>query len=62
VERNDVPTASGQDRMSRSLEYLRRRSQHRVWWNSARIAVRRGQSGGPLNHPPNGHNAIGKRV
>ncbi|WP_394834489.1 hypothetical protein LVJ94_49145 [Pendulispora rubella] len=44
-----------------SLEYLRQRSLHRIWWNSARIALRRGHGGEPL-HQPNGLGAIGKRV
>lgn len=60
MERNDRQ-ASGRDRSQRSLDYLRKRSQHRIWWNSARIALRRGHSGEPLNQPK-GHLAIGTRV
>ena len=60
MERNDAP-AAGRNRPQRSLDYLRKRSQHRVWWNSARVALRRGRSGEPLNQPT-GHSAIGKRV
>jgi len=60
MERNEA-RAVGCDRPQRSLNYLRKRSQHRVWWNSARVAIRRGQSGEPL-HQPTGHCAVGKRV
>ena len=60
MERNAAPS-SKQDRRQRSLDYLRKRSQHRVWWNSARIALRCGWSGEPLNQP-NGQRAFGKRV
>lgn len=45
-----------------SLDYLRKRSLHRVWWNSARVAMRRGQSGEPSNQPNNGLRGLGKRV
>lgn len=41
MERNAKPS-SKQDRRQHSLDYLRKRSQHRVWWNSARIALRCG--------------------
>jgi hypothetical protein len=44
-----------------SLDYLRQRSLHRVWWNSARVALRRGHSGEPP-HQPKGHPATGTRV
>lgn len=60
MERNEV-RATGRGRPRRSLDYLRKRSQHRVWWNSARVALRRGRSGEPLNQPT-GHYAIGKRA
>jgi len=60
MQRNETRVV-GADRPQRSLEYLRKRSQHRVWWNSARVALRRGQSGELLNQPT-GHNANGKRV
>jgi hypothetical protein len=63
VDRKEVE-ALGRDRAAavrQSLDYLRQRSLHRVWWNSARIALRRGQSG-ESSHQPNGHRAIGKRV
>jgi hypothetical protein len=52
--------ASAKNRASRSLDYLRKRSQHRLWWSSARIALRRGRSGVPIK--PAGQSAIGKRV
>ena len=60
MEHNEA-RAVGRDRPQRSLDYLRKRSQHRVWWNSARVTLRRGQQGEPLNQPT-GHCAIGKRV
>jgi hypothetical protein len=60
MKRNNV-RATGRERSQRSLDYLRKRSQHRVWWNCARVALRRGQSGEPL-YQPTGHCAIGKRV
>jgi hypothetical protein len=44
-----------------SLDQVRKRSLHRIWWNSARVALMRGHSGEP-SHKPNGHRAIGKRV
>jgi hypothetical protein len=44
-----------------SLDYLRQRSLHRLWWSSARIALRRVRSGEPP-HPPKGAIAHGKRV
>jgi hypothetical protein len=60
MDRRENHSAS-RNRPQRSLDYLRKRSQHRVWWNSARVASRRGQPGEPLNQPT-GHSAIGKRV
>jgi hypothetical protein len=55
------PAHGGQQ--NRSLDYLRRRSLHRIWWSSANVAVRRGHSTlSGATHPPNGHGAIGKRV
>jgi len=54
---NALPT---QPRTSRSLDYLRKRSQHRTWWNSARIALLRGRSG-EVVHQPISHNTC-KRV
>ena len=60
MDRSDVRVTS-REQAQRSLDYLRKRSQHRIWWNSARIALRRGQSGEPLNQPT-GHCANGKRV
>lgn len=44
-----------------SLDYLRKRSLHRVWWNSARVALERGHSG-EAPHQPSGLLATGKRV
>lgn len=61
MNRNENRSVGRRDRPQRSLEYLRKRSQHRVWWNSARVASRRGHPGEPLNQPT-GHSAIGKRV
>lgn len=62
MDKNDSSnTRSDPDRTSRSLDYLRRRSQHRLWWSSARIALQRGRLGEPLNQP-NGQSATGKRV
>ena len=65
MERKDVPGVgrdADRDRVVRqSLDYLRKRSLHRVWWSSARIALMRGHSGEPP-HQPNGHRATGKRV
>jgi hypothetical protein len=51
----------GRNRPQRSLDYLRKRSQHRIWWNSARVALRRKHFGEPLNQPA-GRSAIGKRA
>jgi hypothetical protein len=31
--------------VKRSLDYLRKRSQHRLWWSSARIALGRAGNG-----------------
>ncbi len=59
MEKNDS-RAGDRDRSQRSLDYLRKRSQHRIWWSSARVALRRGQSGEPL-HRPTGPGAAGKR-
>jgi hypothetical protein len=50
------------DHVQRSLDHLRQRSLHRVWWNSARVALRRGQSGEPPPAPIMGQGALGKRV
>lgn len=47
---NDAQGAD-RNRFARSVDYLRKRSQHRVWWNSARIALERGRLGEPLNQP-----------
>jgi len=44
---------------SAALNYLRKRSQHRVWWKSAEIALRRGPS---QPRHPNGPSGLGKRV
>jgi hypothetical protein len=60
MEKNDLRTP-GDARVRRSLDYLRKRSQHRVWWNSARIALRRGQTGEAI-HPSNAQISFGKRV
>jgi hypothetical protein len=63
VDKNEA-RASGAGRgaaVRQSLDYLRQRSLHRVWWNSAHIALRRGHSGEPP-HQPKGHPATGKRV
>jgi len=46
MERNEA-RAVGRGRPERSLEYLRKRSQHRVRWNSARVVLRRGHRGSP---------------
>jgi hypothetical protein len=43
---------------ARALDYLRRRSQHRVWWKSAEIALRRS----PEPRPPDGPTNLVKRV
>lgn len=48
-------------RTSGSLDYLRKRSQHRVWWKSACIALRRGRPGGAID-PPYDPRGLGKRV
>lgn len=48
----------GRDQASRSLDYLRKRSQHRLWWSSARIALRRGRPGERVE--PAGQRSIGK--
>lgn len=45
----------------RALDDLRKRSLHRIWWSSARVALMRGHSGEP-SHQPNDHRATGKRV
>ena len=60
MERNDV-RAAGNRRPQRSLDYLRKRSQHRIWWNSARVVLRRGHFGERVGQPT-GHCAVGKRV
>jgi hypothetical protein len=61
VQANDV-RGGGRGTMARHpVQYLRKRSLHRVWWNSARVALMRGHSGEPP-HQPNGHRATGKRV
>ena len=60
----DGKDAHGADRdamVRQSLENLRKRSLHRVWWSSARVALKRGHSGEPTRQP-NGHRATGKRV
>lgn len=33
------------DRVKAVLDELRRRSRHRLWWSSARVALRRGPAG-----------------
>ena len=44
------PTPSPKQALSqRSLDYLRRRSRHRQWESSARIAIRRGQGEQPAS-------------
>ncbi len=56
--------ARGSDRNSvvrHSIDYLRKRSLRRIWWNSARVALMREHSGEPP-HQPYGHRAAGKRV
>jgi len=47
------------DPAQRTLDYLRKRSLHRVWWSSARVAMRRGPVGEP-QVKPSGHRATGK--
>jgi hypothetical protein len=42
AEKNATNRSS--DRPQRSLDYLRKRSQHRIWWNSSRLALRRARS------------------
>jgi hypothetical protein len=60
MDRNE-PREVGRDRPHHALDYLRKRSQHRIWWSSARVALRRGHGGEPPNQPT-GSTAIGKRV
>lgn len=42
---------STEDTTPRTIEDLRRRSQLRLWWSSARVALRRGQSEKPSTAP-----------
>lgn len=35
----------------RALAYLRKRSQHRIWWKSAQLALKRGRSGEKIRLP-----------
>lgn len=51
MAKSDVPLSPPGDQTSRALAYLRKRSQHRVWWDSARVAYRRGPTGKPLPRP-----------
>lgn len=60
MERNGS-SSSGRARTTRSLDYMRKRSLHRVWWKSARIALRRGRPGEPID-PPHDPRGLGKRV
>jgi hypothetical protein len=60
MAKNDAHGAA-REAAPRSIDYLRKRSQHRIWWNSARIALLRGRPGESLNQPI-GQSAIGKRV
>jgi len=60
MARHEVPAPGrGHDKTRPSIDYLRKRSLHRLWWNSARVAVRRGPSG--TASAPTGHGSIGKR-
>jgi len=62
LENKDVRgTGSREATVQHSLDYLRKRSLHRIWWNSARVALKRGHSW-ETPHQPNGHRATGKRV
>lgn len=46
--RGDQPNVGEREAAARrSIEYLRQRSLHRIWWNSAQIAIRRGHAGAP---------------
>ncbi len=58
---NDVREGGRSALVRQAVHYLRKRSLHRVWWNSARVAFMRGQSG-ETPRQPNGHRATGKRV
>jgi len=46
MDKDPTPSPK-QDRSQRSLDDLRRRSRHRQWESSARIAMRRGQGEQP---------------
>lgn len=61
MEANDARGGGRNTAVRHSVHYLRKRSLHRVWWNSARVALTRGHSGEPPRQP-NGHRANGKRV
>lgn len=37
------------------LTYLRKRSLHRLWWSSARVALGRDQRNIPIRPPPSFH-------
>jgi len=53
MERDDARSPGReQDRAQHSLDYLRRRSRHRIWWSSARIAMQRGQATEPHRLDP----------
>lgn len=56
-----APASDRAARVRQSHDCIRQRSLHRAWWNSARIALRRGHSGEPP-HQPNGPRAIGTPV
>ena len=45
-----------------SLEALRRRSLHKVWWSSARIALERDKLRKPRSTPSDPNLNFGKRV
>jgi len=66
MDRNDeaarARAAGSHNGVQRSLDYLRQRSLHRVWCSSARVALRRGQSGEPLSPPIHGPRGPGKPV
>jgi hypothetical protein len=51
MDRNEKHSV-GHNPPQRSLDYLRKRSQHRVWWSSARVALRRGRLGEPSISQP----------
>lgn len=49
MDRKDAQAPAGDraETARQSFDYLRQRSLHRIWWSSARVAMRRGRSGEP---------------